>query len=231
MEQPTHLITIKGTRFGLTVTLGQGDFSAILHELTERLRRTASFFKGAQVHLQSEGRALAQHELAALLAAFREHEIILRHIVTTDAATRAAAQALGLEVLSPVEAAPAPPAEEEAEPEEPPGRGDAALLVRRTLRSGQLLRHAGHVVVIGDVNPGAEIVAGGNVVVWGKLRGLVHAGAMGDDEAVVCALSLAPTQLRIGNHIARAPEEKKDKQLAAEIAQVRNGQIVVAAWG
>jgi septum formation inhibitor MinC len=81
------------------------------------------------------------------------------------------------------------------------------LLVRRTLRSGQLLQHLGHVVVIGDVNPGAEIVAGGDVVVWGRVRGMIHAGALGDNKAIVCALELRPTQLRIGGHIATSPPE------------------------
>ena len=84
-------------------------------------------------------------------------------------------------------------------------------------------------LVIGDVNPGAEVVAGGNVVVWGKLRGMVHAGAMGDDSAIVCALSLAPTQLRIGNHIARPPDEKKASPIP-EVARVRDDRIVVEPW-
>lgn len=81
------------------------------------------------------------------------------------------------------------------------------LLVRRTLRSGQVLQHLGHVVVIGDVNPGAEIIAGGDVVVWGRVRGTIHAGALGDNKAIVCALELRPTQLRIGSHIATSPPE------------------------
>ena len=83
--------------------------------------------------------------------------------------------------------------------------GEGAILVRRTLRSGYSLQHSGHVVVIGDVNPGAEIIAGGDVIVWGHLRGMVHAGAEGNDDAVVCALDLAPTQLRIGGLIATTP--------------------------
>ena len=106
----------------------------------------------------------------------------------------------------------------------------SGTLVRRTLRSGQVVQHPGHVVVIGDVNPGAEIIAGGDVVVWGKLRGIVHAGAIGDDGAVVCALSLAPLQLRIGSHIARAPEGREDLPERPEIASVQDGEIVAEPW-
>jgi len=105
----------------------------------------------------------------------------------------------------------------------------AGLVVRRTLRSGQAIRHAGHIILIGDVNPGAEVVAGGDIVVWGKLRGTVHAGAMGDDRAVVCALELAPSQIRIGLHIARSPERSR-RPKAPEIASVQEEGIVVERW-
>jgi septum site-determining protein MinC len=84
-------------------------------------------------------------------------------------------------------------------------------------------------VIIGDVNPGAEVVAGGDIVVWGKVRGLTHAGALGDDNAVICALDLAPTQLRIGGHIARSPEERQGRPVP-EKASVRDGQIVAVPW-
>jgi septum site-determining protein MinC len=111
----------------------------------------------------------------------------------------------------------------------PPDDPDAGLLTRRTLRSGQQLRHPGSIALIGDVNPGAEIVAGGDIIVWGKLRGTVHAGAMGDEDAQVCALDMRPTQLRIAQHIARSPEERRRKP-SPEVARVRKGQIVVESW-
>jgi septum site-determining protein MinC len=106
---------------------------------------------------------------------------------------------------------------------------EIGLVARRTLRSGQQLRHPGSVAVLGDVNPGAEIVAGGDIIVWGKLRGTVHAGAMGNDKAIVCALDLAPTQLRIAQYIARSPEGRRRKPIP-EVARVRKGQIVAESW-
>jgi septum site-determining protein MinC len=106
--------------------------------------------------------------------------------------------------------------------------GEEAVLVRRTLRSGRSIRHRGHVVVIGDVNPGAEIVAGGDIVVWGRLRGIAHAGADGNSETVVCALDLSPTQLRIAHHIAISPARKGEPK--PELARVKNGQIVAERW-
>ena len=81
-----------------------------------------------------------------------------------------------------------------------------SIFHKGTLRSGQNLQSNGHLVVLGDVNPGAEIEAVGNVVVLGALKGIVHAGAEGDRDACVCALSMAPTQIRIGDIITRSPD-------------------------
>ncbi len=82
--------------------------------------------------------------------------------------------------------------------------------------------------MIGDVNPGAEIIARGDVVVWGRLRGMVHAGAEGDESAVVCALDLSPTQLRIAGQIAVTPKRRGKPQ--PEMARISNGQVVAEPW-
>ena len=77
------------------------------------------------------------------------------------------------------------------------------MLVHKTLRSGIHLEHDGHVVVIGDVNPGAEVSATGSVVVWGRLLGSVHAGSRGDEKAVICALEMSPTYIHIAGLITQ----------------------------
>ncbi len=81
---------------------------------------------------------------------------------------------------------------------------------------------------MGDVNPGAEIVAAGSVVIWGRLRGVVHAGAGGDEQAIVCALELSPTQLRIAGDIAISPIKPGKKQ--PEVARIENGLIIAEPW-
>ncbi len=105
------------------------------------------------------------------------------------------------------------------------------LLIRRTLRSGQHVRFHGNVVVLGDVNPGAEITAGGDIVVMGWMRGLAHAGAEGNEHAMVSAFRLSPTQLRIAHYIGRAPDAA-DAVLpeTPEFAEVREGQLVIDRW-
>ena len=84
-------------------------------------------------------------------------------------------------------------------------------------------------VVYGDVNPGAEIIAAGDVFIWGKLRGNVHAGANGDESAIVCALQMMPTQLRIAGLIAVSPPDQR-RNIGPEVAFIRNDQIIVEAW-
>ena len=95
-----------------------------------------------------------------------------------------------------------------------------------TLRAGQNLQSEGHLVVLGDVNPGAEVVAAGNIVVLGVLKGLVHAGAGGDRSACVSALQMCPTQIRIADIITRSP----DGNIVAtepEIAYVKDDRIYI----
>ena len=225
----SELISIKGIRQGLLVTWqsqdeqGQG-WEQLLAELGQRLKANPSFFKGGHVSLDVGTLALTEGDLCRARDLLTEHDVTLHAVVSEDARTEAAAQALGLVIQLGLDrrpvivAAPAPP---------PDGQEEQAVLVQRTLRSGQSIRHAGHVVIVGDVNPGAEIVAGGHIVVWGKLRGTVHAGAMGDEDALVCALDLSPTQLRIAGYITRSPEERKS---APEVAAVRDGQIVAVPW-
>jgi septum site-determining protein MinC len=105
------------------------------------------------------------------------------------------------------------------------------LMIRRTLRSGQRVHFRGNVVVVGDVNPGAEITAAGDIVVMGWLRGVAHAGAYGNDRAMVSAFRLHPTQLRIAHLIARAPDGV-DETLpdVPEFAEVREGHLVIDQW-
>ncbi|MDE2481294.1 MAG: septum site-determining protein MinC [bacterium] len=98
-----------------------------------------------------------------------------------------------------------------------------------TLRGGQALHHVGNIVVVGDVNPGTELVATGDVLVFGRLLGVAHAGAQGDDRARVYALQLQATQLRIATSIAMDEETRKPSS-EPEVAFVRDGRIVIAPF-
>ncbi len=105
------------------------------------------------------------------------------------------------------------------------------LPVHRTLRSGTSVRFEGDVVVFGDVNPGAQVVAAGNVIVLGHLRGMAHAGALGDEEAFIFGLTIRATQLRVGRRIAIPPDRGSDgAALRPQIAHVVVDRIVIEAY-
>ena len=107
---------------------------------------------------------------------------------------------------------------------------EQAMLVGRTLRSGQRVTHSGNVVLLGDVNPGAEVVAGGNIIIVGSLRGVAHAGTPDNRRAVVVALRFMPTQLRIADFIARSPDDEHKTPSGPEVARIKNERIVIEAY-
>ena len=100
------------------------------------------------------------------------------------------------------------------------------LIVNKTLRGGQEVRTESSVMIFGNVNPGAQVIAGGNIDVRGTCRGIVHAGANGDVTACIVADRLMPQQIRIANVIARSPDEM-EKAEQAERASIKDGRIVI----
>ncbi|HET6386690.1 MAG TPA: septum site-determining protein MinC [Armatimonadota bacterium] len=234
----TEAIRFKGTRQGVHLLIEpEVDLQEVLVELDQRLKSSDQFFRSAAVMLNVGDREMSESQLASL------KEILLRYgleIVSAQAAhtdTRSVLRSLGVDVSMPSESGGLLVAERPAPLPEGPGRPGSkapplageALVAHRNLRSGQSLHHSGDICLIGDVNPGAELVAGDNVIVWGSLRGVVHAGTRGNDQAVICALELAPTQLRIASLVTRQPEAM-EMEPAPEMARIVDGQIVVKQW-
>lgn len=218
-------IAIKGTSNGLVISIGPGVWQGLVEELDIQLGERASFFKGGRVALRVGPRQLTSAQIEAVGKVLDKHGVTLWAVESEAPGTQEAATQLGLETSL---GAPAPRSES-LQPGESQGN---SIVIRRTLRSGQVFHYPGHIVIIGDVNPGAEIRAGGSIIVWGRLRGSVHAGADNGhgQNAVVCALQLAPMQLRIGDFIARSPSEEVDHEIVPEMASVQNNQIVAEPW-
>jgi len=103
----------------------------------------------------------------------------------------------------------------------------ATLYHAATLRGGQVLHHTGNIVVVGDVNPGAELVATGDILVFGRLAGIAHAGAGGDETARIYALELAATQLRIAAFIGAEEAPADGGRREPEVAVAQGGRIVI----
>ncbi len=216
-------LTVKGIQNGLLITLPAGEWSSVTDQLLSTVAMQDDFFRGARLAIQLEDRSLGAAELGSLRSALSEHDVTLWAILSTSEATQSAAADLGLS-----KDLESRRTEDEDIPVDTQLPGEEAVLLQRTLRSGHSVRHPGHVIVIGDVNPGAEIIAGGNVIVWGRLRGMVHAGAAGEESAMVCALDLAPTQLRIAGHITVSPSRRGKPK--PERAFIRDDQLIAEPW-
>ncbi|NJK41911.1 MAG: septum site-determining protein MinC [Acaryochloridaceae cyanobacterium SU_2_1] len=101
------------------------------------------------------------------------------------------------------------------------------LYLQTTLRSGSEIHHPGTVIIQGDLNPGSAVVADGDILVWGRLRGVAHAGASGNDQCRIMALQMEPTQLRIADYLARAPESSLH-EFYPEVAFIAEDGIQIA---
>jgi septum site-determining protein MinC len=175
---------------------------------------------GGLAVLHGADRPLTLPELQAIQALLRSAHLELHQVESAETSSLVAAAALGLgTVFSP--AARVPTAEE------PDPDAAAELTIHRgTLRSGDHLQVQGSVLLLGDVNPGARISAGGDVRVWGRLRGVAHAGCAGNTEARIVALQLRPLQLRIAAAVARGPEDQPPAGFCEEAVLVE-GAIAI----
>lgn len=107
-------------------------------------------------------------------------------------------------------------------------RGESVILAR-TVRSGARIESSGSVVILGDVNAGAEILAADDIIVIGTLRGLAHAGAGGNENAVIWAQQIRSPQLRIGSALAQSGGDASRAE-GPEVAHLKDGQIVLRPW-
>jgi len=218
-------VVFKGSVNGLTIILRQeDDFQAIIRQVESKIQSAGRFFKDATLAIKYRGRKLS-----------REEEQQLLKMITEKGGAKVKSFEEDTEEPVKIEKSP------EASASKPKFRmrsyffkgieEGVAKFHRGTVRSGQSIDFDGNLVVIGDVNPGGQVVATGNVIVMGALRGIVHAGADGNKEAVIVAFNLQPTQLRIADVITRPPDEKEPKgQPVPEIAYVKEDIVYIERY-
>ncbi|WKZ38071.1 MAG: septum site-determining protein MinC [Anaerolineales bacterium] len=223
MEQITSLVQIKGIRDGLLATFSDAAWEdqriALLTQIDER----SSFFHGARLAMDVGTQILKVNDLVDLRDHLSERNVVLWAVVSESPVTEQTAQLLGLATRI------SKPRPEEQRQFADTITDDTALFVNKTLRSGTRIEFPGHVVVFGDINPGAEIIAEGNVIVWGRVRGMIHAGSKGDRSAFICALDLSANQLRIADEVSAMLKPQKDPK--PEIASINSeGRLQAEMW-
>ncbi|MBZ8179889.1 MAG: septum site-determining protein MinC [Oscillatoria sp. PMC 1051.18] len=191
------------------------DWSEVWLELKQRLNGQEPFWQPeTEVILIAQDRLVDARQLQAIADALDEFQLRLKRVETSRRQTAVAGATAGYSVEQVIPAAPLT-----AQPETNPEATSEPLYLKTTVRSGVEVRHPGTVIVMGDLNPGGTIIATGDIIVWGRLRGITHAGASGNRECQIMALQMEPTQLRIADAVARAPAKSPDR-FDPEIAYV-----------
>jgi len=228
-----QVITIKSQGDRINILLDENaDFDTLTATLRKKMSDARQFFEGAVMNIAFQGRELVEIE-----------KIQLMNVITTETTMKATLvpneeerQSFFIPRLIKRAKEPKEPPVIKEEPKtvpmSPPTMGYDewnTAYYQGGLRSGQTIKFDGSVVILGDANPGSEVIATGNVIVLGSLKGMAHAGCNGDTSCFVSAQVLQPTQLRIANLITYIPvPEKGKKELPkASIAYVVDGQVFV----
>jgi len=230
-------IAFQGTKSGLVIAVDtELSFDQLMVNLDRKLVSSGSFFSDASVVVKLGERSLDEKNLKTLCKTITDqHNLHITSLSTTSAETAAAAEILGIPAIGNGTAA-SPPNSTTARAyslkQRTSHRTNDNLptdLLRTTVRSGQFYETAGHLVILGDVNSAAEIVAAGDIIVFGALRGTAYAGATGAQDAIIVALKLRPQLLRIAG-IAARPQDAIKTAGSAEFAFIEDQQIVIDNW-
>lgn len=196
-------VTIKGTKDGLVFLLNDTcSFEELLEEIRSKLENShQQILTGPiiHVHLKLGARVLTGEEKSILKSLMKTRGNLILQSIESDVV-----------------------------PSDPFGIDRASIhVVHSIVRSGQILEHDGHVMLMGDVNPGGTIRASGDIYVMGSLRGVAHAGFSNHDEAIIAASHMDPMQLRIAQVISRPPDEWIGGGLRMEFAYLQDGKMSI----
>lgn len=222
----------KGRRGSLHVILDEhADFAAIRDRLSQRLTEANNFFRGAELLVCAGQRELSdveRDELARVVNGYPD----LKLVGFVDSDGQPLPASIGGKSVATQRNEVQLNQIQHNEPQEQEGQpnGTNTLFIQRTVRAGQSIRFNGNVTIVGDVNPGAEVVATGHIVVLGVFRGIAHAGAEGDEGAIVAAYRLLPMQLRIANLVSRAPDDEPLAYSQPEAAHIRDHAIIIEPY-
>lgn len=201
-------VMLKGNKSGIRIILDDKlSFEELLEKVIEKFQNSADFLGDNQVVVAFGGRELSEHEEAVLLNTIQENSKLQIVVVIDEDAEREALYERSLqEKLMAM-------------------NSNSGQFFKGNLRSGQVMEFETSIVILGDVNVGAQVVSTGNVIVLGKLYGTVYAGASGKEDAFIVATKMNPIQIRISDVIARTPDEKETPSEVPQIAYLRDGAI------
>lgn len=197
-ENDKVLIILPPSDSNNTVT----DWSEIWESLQSRVNsQEKSWSNSTPVHLIVKDRLLDARQLQMIEETLKEVDLQLKKVITSRRQTAVASVMAGYSVEQEI-----PELLISTEEETPVQNLAEPLYYQNTVRSGVEVRHPGTIMIMGDVNPGGMVSSAGDILIWGRLKGIAHAGAQGNRQCRIMALKMQPTQLRIAEAIARPPE-------------------------
>ncbi|MGG1555504.1 septum site-determining protein MinC [Paenibacillus ferrarius] len=203
MSASKHHVMIKGVKDGLVFLLNDTcEWQDVLQELKHKLEKThQQILTGPIIHVSIKlgSREATEEQKEEIRAVIKQKGNLLIQSIESEPPKDAAAE---------LSAAP-------------------MTTLRGMIRSGQTLHNEGDLLFLGDVNPGGIITATGNIYIMGSLRGMAHAGTEGDEEAIVAASHMRPTQLRIAGIISRPPDEWGIDEAFMEFAYIKEGKMEI----
>ncbi len=222
MEKLINQIIVKGTNEGLMMILPEGDWEEVRSAIVERINSQSAFFKGADAFIDVASRNMRATEVADLRDLLGSFEMRMKGLLSFSEITQKNARALGLDTSLPLKRGKRERKLVILSPNE-----DSAFLIQKNIRSGIRIEKDESIVIIGDVNPGAEIISGGSVFVWGKIKGKITAGANGNEQAIVGALSIEDSQISIGGIMRIFSKKIRNSNFTAPlILKIQDGDIV-----
>lgn len=236
----SRIITFEGINDQCVLhTDSSSDFATLMDEIAEVLSKHKNFFKNASLGINLGERALTETECTEMVSLIKNSfNIKIQGAYSTHEETRKCFEELGIVLFEEMPGSKIKRVEPRHRDNRPRlGKGSFsehikasmlnAKLIYVTVRAGQVVESKGSLVIIGDVNPGGEILAKDDIVVLGSLRGMAHAGFPDKNDAKIIALHLSPTLLKIGTYVASAPQDAEYKKvLNPEMAIVEDNQIV-----
>lgn len=228
------IITIKGREDGLEIYLEEKETYPVLREeLMRRLKSSKDFFRDSAAKVIIRGKQLSDMQRMELKRVF-SMDFGIKDVLFGDEADMMREVELTIEKpvrkSSKKEKAPKDEFADEVELVSNAYFDAQSIFINNTVRSGQRIECEGDVVVVGDVNPGAEIIAGGSIAVFGRLRGLAHAGCSGRRDVCVAAVGMHPKQLRLSGRVVTFPKEREEVD-GPEIAELKEGKVVIRPVG
>lgn len=236
-------VTFKGNKEGITMVLDEHtEFETLCQDIVQKLWQARDFLGehtnlvvNSKTRLLSEGEQLALkvllnslgHTVLRFVSQAPEPAVAEKQNVITEESAEAESKAKDEQAFLCSAEMLAAALGSEQHPLEMYLATGATLIIRKNIRSGQSLSYAGTLVILGDVNAGAELTAEGHIFILGTMRGIAHAGACGNSQAVVYATKLLPIQVRIADVIARAPDDEVTDTDGPEMARIIDNRVVI----